>query len=58
MLPLSLTYDDLLRLLKYCGGVVLLVCGAILLFRLPELHAHPSGDGRRAPARFCCSDSR
>ena len=24
MLPLSLTYDDLLRLLKYCGGVVLL----------------------------------
>ncbi len=42
MLPVSLTYDDLLRLLKYCGGVVLLVCGVILLFRLPELQAHPA----------------
>ena len=41
MLPVSLTYDDLLRLIKYCGYVVLVVAGCILLFRLPELQAHP-----------------
>ena len=41
MLPVSLTYDDLLRLFKYCGYVVLVVAGGILLFRLPELQAHP-----------------
>nr|WP_315238056.1 hypothetical protein [uncultured Albidiferax sp.] len=41
MLPVSLTYDDLLRLIKYCGYVVLVVAGGILLFRLPELQAHP-----------------
>ena len=36
MLPLSLTYDDLLRLLKYCGGVVLLVCGVFCPGRWAE----------------------
>lgn len=41
MLPVTLTHDELLRLLKYCGGVLLLVAGLILLFRLPELQAHP-----------------
>lgn len=41
MLPVSLTYDDLLRLFKYCGYVVLIVAGGILLFRLQELQAHP-----------------
>lgn len=41
MLPVCLTYDDLLRLFKYCGYVVLVVAGGILLFRLPELQAHP-----------------
>lgn len=41
MLPISLTYDDLLRLFKYCGYVVLISAGGILLFRLPELQLHP-----------------
>ncbi len=41
MLPVSLTYDDLLRLFKYCGYVVLMVAGGILLFRLAELQARP-----------------
>lgn len=41
ILPVSLTYDDLLRLFKYCGYVVLVVAGGILLFRPPELQAHP-----------------
>lgn len=41
MLPVSLTYDDLLRLIKYFGFVVLVVAGGILLFRLPELQVHP-----------------
>lgn len=41
MLPVSLTYDDLLRLFKYCGYVVLVVAGGILVFRLPEMQAHP-----------------
>jgi hypothetical protein len=41
MLPVSLTYDDLLRLFKYCGYVVLVVAGGFLLFRLAELQAHP-----------------
>lgn len=41
MLPVSLTYADLLRLFKYCGYVVGLVATAILLFRLTELQADP-----------------
>ena len=41
MLPVSLTYDDLLRLLKYCCYIVGLAAAAILLFRLKELQAHP-----------------
>jgi hypothetical protein len=41
MLPVSLTYDDLLRLFKYCGYIVMVVAGSILLFRLPELQANP-----------------
>lgn len=41
MLPVCLTYDDLLRLFKYCGYVVLMVAGGILLFRLAEMQVHP-----------------
>jgi len=41
MLPVSLTYADLLRLLKYCGYIVAAVTTAILSFRLAELQAHP-----------------
>ncbi|MFP8780199.1 hypothetical protein [Hydrogenophaga sp. RWCD_12] len=41
MLPVSLTYDDLLRLFKYCGYVLLVLAGGILLARLPELREHP-----------------
>jgi hypothetical protein len=41
MLPVSLTYDDLLRLIKCCGSVVVVVAGGIILYRLPELEAHP-----------------
>lgn len=41
MLPVSLTYDDLLRLIKYCGYVVLGVAAGILSFRLAELQLHP-----------------
>lgn len=41
MMPVSLTYDDLLRLIKYCGYVVLILAGSILLFRWAELQAQP-----------------
>lgn len=41
MLPVSLTYDDLLKLFRYCSYVVLAIAGGILAFRLPELQAHP-----------------
>lgn len=41
MLPVSLTYADLLRLTKFCGGVVLVVAAAVLFSRQAELQAHP-----------------
>lgn len=41
MLPVSLTYADLLRLLKYCGYVVAVVAALIVSFRLSELQQHP-----------------
>ena len=41
MLPVSLTYADLLRLFKHCGYVVLMVSAPILFFRLAELQTHP-----------------
>lgn len=41
MLPVSLTYADLLRLLKYCGYVVAAVTALIVSFRLTELQQHP-----------------
>ncbi|WP_079437508.1 hypothetical protein [Zoogloea sp. LCSB751] len=41
MLPVSLTYADLLRLLKYCGYVVAVVAALIVSFRLTELQQHP-----------------
>ncbi len=41
MLPVSLTYADLLRLLKYCGYVVAVVAALIVSCRLTELQQHP-----------------
>lgn len=41
MLPVSLTYDDLLRLLKYCCYVVAAVAALIIFCRLAELQLHP-----------------
>lgn len=41
MLPVSLTYADLLRLLKYCGYVVAAVAALIVFFRLTELQQQP-----------------
>jgi hypothetical protein len=41
MLPVSLTYADLLRLTKFCGGVVLVVAAAVLFSRQAELQANP-----------------
>lgn len=41
MLPVSLTYADLLRLFKYCGYVVAAMAALIISFRLPEMHQHP-----------------
>jgi hypothetical protein len=41
MLPVSLTYADLLRLLKCCGYVVAAVTALVVSFRLTELQQHP-----------------
>jgi hypothetical protein len=40
-LPLSLTYTDLVRLIKYCGYIVLVVAGSLLFFRRTELQSEP-----------------
>lgn len=37
MLPVSLTYADLIRLIKFCGYAVLVVTAGIVLFRRAEL---------------------
>lgn len=42
MLPVCLTYDDVLRLFKYCGYVVLVVASGLVMFRLKELQVHPA----------------
>lgn len=41
MLPVSLTYADLVRLIKYCGYVVLLAAVGLLFFRRVELQSEP-----------------
>lgn len=41
MLPVSLTYADLLRLTKFCAGVVLVVAAVVLFSRQAELQAYP-----------------
>lgn len=41
MLPVSLTYGDLLRLFKYCGYIVAAVAILIVSFRLTELQQEP-----------------
>lgn len=41
MLPVTLTYADLQRLIKYCCYVVALVAIVIIFFRLTELQQHP-----------------
>lgn len=41
MLPVSLTYTDLLRLIKYCGYVVAAVATLMVSLRHTELHQYP-----------------
>lgn len=41
MLPVSLTYDDLLRLIRVCAGVALFVTVGILIVRWGELQVAP-----------------
>jgi hypothetical protein len=41
MLPVSLTYADLVRLIKYCGYVVLAVTVSLVFFRRAELQSEP-----------------
>lgn len=40
-MPVSLTYAELLRLIKYCGYVVAVIATAVLLLRLGELKNEP-----------------
>ncbi|APW41748.1 hypothetical protein [Rhodoferax saidenbachensis] len=41
MLPVSLTYTDLIRLIKYCGYIVLVAAGSLVFFRRTELQSEP-----------------
>lgn len=41
MLPVSLTYADLVRLIKYCGGVVMVATVGLVFFRRAEMQSEP-----------------
>jgi hypothetical protein len=41
MLPVNLTYTDLVRLIKYCACIVLIVAGSLVFFRWTELQSEP-----------------